>query len=329
MSKFTGDAQARCLCKAWLQGLIAKPDFEIRVRSVTLKRSLRARPCPAVWSVWRPGSVLLRPRLFSDLVKRHLDDARVDAVVDGAHELHGTLGRVFEHEVRRGKLAAHEVGRHASSVDKRARVKLAILKVFAVDNQLPAGKALAPYGVTFGVGGVGRVGHAEAGRCVQSIEWWWGVQQVRAVTDCAGRRCACLCGDRWKRAGRVARIQTVRTLIQTGDAITRFAEATVRLQQAIVQAVQHIDPGAAEEIDPSVIETRSREVATNFVPVTMFYIYQDVPTATLQAYADFYTGEAGRWYQQVRSNAEAYAEEQAAERLVTGVRQAVAARGEE
>ena len=126
-----------------------------------------------------------------------------------------------------------------------------------------------------------------------------------------------------------ARIRTVRTLIQTGDAITRFAEATVRLQQAIVQAVQHIDPGAAEEVDRAVLETRSREVATNFVPVTMFYIYQDVPTATLQAYADFYTGEAGRWYQQVRSNAEAYAEEQAAERLVTGVRQAVAARGEE
>jgi hypothetical protein len=126
-----------------------------------------------------------------------------------------------------------------------------------------------------------------------------------------------------------ARIQTVRTLIQTGDAITRFAEATVRLQQAIFQAVQHIDPGAAEEIDPSVLETRSREVATNFVPVTMFYIYQDVPTATLQAYADFYTGEAGQWYQQVRGDAEAYAEEQAAERLVTGVRQAVEARGEE
>ena len=53
------------------------------------------------------------------------------------------------------------------------------------------------------------------------------------------------------------------------------------------------------------------------------------PLAPMQTEADFYTGEAGQWYQQVRSDAEAYAEEQAAERLVTRVRQAVAARGEE
>lgn len=70
-------------------------------------------------------------------------------------------------------------------------------------------------------------------------------------------------------------------------------------------------------------------MATNLAPLTLFYIYQDVPTETLQAYADLYTGEAGRWYQQVRSDAEAYAEEQAAERLVTRVRQAVEARDEE
>jgi len=53
------------------------------------------------------------------------------------------------------------------------------------------------------------------------------------------------------------------------------------------------------------------------------------PLAPMQTEVGFYTGEAGQWYQQVRSGAEAYAEEQAAERLVTGVQQAVEAQNEE
>ncbi|WP_353562789.1 hypothetical protein [Longimonas sp.] len=125
------------------------------------------------------------------------------------------------------------------------------------------------------------------------------------------------------------RMQVMRTLIQAGDAITAFVDAIVQMQQGIFQAVEHIDPDAAPTVDPALFESQARETAISIIPMTMFYMYQDVPTETLQAYADFYTSEAGQWYHQVRSDAEAYAEEHAAERLVTRVQQAVEARGEE
>lgn len=122
------------------------------------------------------------------------------------------------------------------------------------------------------------------------------------------------------------RIQAVRTLIQSGDGIAAFTNTVVRLQHALFQAAQHIDPDAAEAIDRSVLEERVRNMATNIVPLTMFYTYRAVPTDTLSTYADFYTSEAGQWYHQVSVAAQAHAEQQAAERLVKGIQDAVDAR---
>ena len=106
-----------------------------------------------------------RPRLLADLVEGQFDDAGVDAVVNGAHKLYGALGRLLEHEMGRGKLAAHKVGRHAAAIDERAGIELAILKVPAIDFELRAVEALALHGLAVGIGMAVLFGHRRTSGC--------------------------------------------------------------------------------------------------------------------------------------------------------------------
>lgn len=102
--------------------------------------------------------ILLGARLLADLIERHLNDARVNAVIDGAHQLYGALRGSFEYEVRRGKLTAHEVGWNAPAVDKRAGVEFTVLEMLSINCELLAGKLLAPHRGAVGFRGQRSIG---------------------------------------------------------------------------------------------------------------------------------------------------------------------------
>ena len=101
---------------------------------------------------WQPGTLLPALKSLPDLLKSLLDDALVDAVVNRAHELEGALGRLLEHETRRGEVAPDEVRRRPALIDQRAGLEVTVLEVFLVDhNALPV-EPLAGDGLALRIG---------------------------------------------------------------------------------------------------------------------------------------------------------------------------------